>query len=502
MSGGQTGADRAGLDVARIDKCPGGRAFLIPNMPAPGCISSSMNPPSNHLSPWILPGLLWVIFSSGCMLPPKQDHAFIAYWPPPKDSQKLKLAIKDNIDMKGVVTTAGSEYLAKTRPPATRDAACLAIARQRQVDIVGKTNLPEFAIAPSGINDHFGTPKNPFNRWQKLIPGGSSSGSAYAVATGKADVAFGTDTAGSVRVPAACCGVCGLKTTFGLVPIAGAFPVEPQHLDTIGPLARKIAGVAQGMDLLQDGFAARYASAVAARPSASAIKIGRLTLRGTDRRIDQAVDDALARAGFKVVPLGDAFRVKWEQAHSDGTAVAAAGAWISDGKYAGKLGVSARTKSILAVGAVAYSTQYRAALARRAEWQRTLRAVFKKVDFIALPTLQDLPPRLPPSLKVDLLKAQAEFSNVQDTTVLDLSDPRQFLSAIPATGLRLFGIDLLEADMLKVQNTVAVNFAGNPALAIPIPLAHGRIPTSLQLIGPPLSEAALLATGRLVEAKH
>jgi Asp-tRNA(Asn)/Glu-tRNA(Gln) amidotransferase A subunit family amidase len=461
-----------------------------------------------RLTRWIIPGLILMLSSGGCEVLPglsphaPRDHTFIDYWPPPKGSHQLKLALKDNIDMKGVVTTAGSEYLAKNSPPAARDAACLAIARKRNVWIVGKVNLSEFAVAPSGINDYFGTPRNPFSGWRKLIPGGSSCGSAFAVATKKADVAFGTDTAGSVRVPAACCGVVGLKPTFGLLSTEGLFPVEPKHLDTVGPLARDIAGAAQGMDLLQNGFAARYAAAVAAKPSGQSIKVGRLTLRGTDRMIDRAVDDALKRAGFKVVPLDDAFRAKWEQAHRDGTAVAASGAWISDGKYVGKLGVSTRTKSIIAVGAAAYRTQYRSALARQAAWQRALRDVFRQVDFIALPTMQTLPPKFPPTLKVDLLKAQAEFTNLQNTGVVNLANPLQVITAIPATGLRLLGIDLLEADMLNLQNTAAVNFAGNPALALPIPLHHGSIPvTSLQLIGRPFSEAELLAAGRLIEAK-
>jgi amidase len=369
-----------------------------------------MRQPPSFINCRMIPGLLLVLFSSGCSQLSTRDHAFITYFPPPENSTKLKLALKDNIDMQGVVTTVGSEYLSKTNRPAARDAACLAIARQRGVDIVGKTNLPEFAIAPSGINDFFGTPKNPFSGWQKLIPGGSSSGSAYVVATKKADIAFGTDTAGSVRVPAACCGVVGLKTTFGLVSLEGLHPVEPQHLDTVGPIARDIAGAAQGMDLLQEGFAARYAAAVATTRAPQNIKIGRLTLRGTDQRIDRAVDEALTRAGFQVIPLGNAFRAKWEQAQKDGNTLAASGAWMSNHKYAGKLGVTARTKSILAVGALAYTTHYQPAVARRAEWQRTLAAALEKVDFIALPTMQVLPPRIPPSLKVDLLKAKAELS--------------------------------------------------------------------------------------------
>ena len=254
---------------------------------------------------------------------------------------------------------------------------------------------------------------------------------------------------------------------------------------------------------MQNGFAARYEAAVAAKASAATIKIGRLNLSGTDRRIDQAVDEALARAQFHVVALDDTFRAKWEQAQKDGTALAAAGAWISDRKYGDKFGVSARTRSILLVGAVNYTTTYRQALARRAQWQRTLREVFKKVDFIALPTLQTLPPKIPPSLRFDLLKAQAGVSNLQNTAANIAENPAGAILSLPVTGLQLLGIDLLEAQMLSLQNTAAVNFAGNPALAIPIPVHRGSIPvTSLQLVGPLLSEAELLNAGRIIESKH
>jgi len=423
----------------------------------------------------ILVGLLLITCFGGCAILQRgsasgsRDRAFIVYWPPAKESKGLRLALKDLIDMKGVVTTAGSEYVAETSAPATSDAACLAISRARNVQIVGKTNLSEFAVAPSGINDFFGTPRSPLSKRGKLVPGGSSSGSAVAVATGKADVAFGTDTAGSVRVPAACCGIVGLKTTFGLVSLQGVFPVEPKHLDTVGPMGKDVDHVVQGMDLLQNGFAVRYRAAVAAKPLAKNIRIGRLHLRGTDPRIDQAIDDALARAQFQVIPLDQDFEEKWDQAKKDGDTVAAAGAWISDRKYFDKLiGVSARTKAIIALGEFDYTTNYRHALRRQAAWQDALRQIFKKVDFIALPTLQKLPPRIPLVGKTALLEAQ---------------------------------IALFEAEMLGLQNTVPVNFAGNPALAIPIPLNDKIVPaTSLQLVGPRLSEAGLLNAGRLIEA--
>lgn len=405
---------------------------------------------------------------SGCsffpsLQPPRLsgDRAFIAYWPPTGDTNQLRLAVKDNIDVKGVVTTAGSKRLSNNGVKAEKDAACLAIARKRNVQIVGKANLSEFAVAPSGFNEYFGTPPSPLSTTRSLLPGGSSSGSAVALTSGMADVALGTDTAGSIRVPAAWCGVVGLKTTYGLVPLDGVFPIEPKHLDTVGPMGKDIAHTVLGMDLLQDGFAALYAAAVIAKPSAEGIRVGRLMLKGTDSEIDKAVNEALTRTGFQVVTLDDAFREKWERAKKDGNTVAAAGVWISDYRFRHAWGVASRTKTTIRAGKRAYRTTYNEALARQPEWQNTLAEIFKEVDFIALPTMQTPPKLIPPNLK----------------------------------------IGLLEALMLGLQNTVPVNFAGNPALALPIPLQDGKVPvTSLQLIGPRLSEAQLLNAGRLVEA--
>jgi amidase len=388
------------------------------------------------------------------------NRAFIQYWPGELNTPALRVAIKDNIDMKGVITTAGSEIFQKTHKPAEEDATCLANLRRSNVQIVGKTNLTEFAVAPSGYNEFFGTPVNPLHRG--AVPGGSSSGNAVALANGMTDVAIGTDTAGSIRVPAACCGIVGLKTTYGLISLKGVHPVEPRHLDTVGPMARDIENTAKGMDLLQPGFASKYAAEKAARPNGQTLRVGRLKLKGTDPDIDRAIDEALAKAGFQVVQLGDDIAEKWDQAKADGNTMAAAGVWISDNKYQLALGVTTRTKAVILTGQVQYTTNYRAALKRRTAWQQTLSNVFGTVDFIALPTLQKAPPEMP---------------------LLNLR------------------IGILEALVLQMQNTVAVNFAGNPALAMPVPVQHEKVPVaSLQLIGPRLSEAALLNAGRIVEA--
>jgi len=409
--------------------------------------------------------LALLVLCSGCSFTPlinnrlPGNRAFIDYWPADANSNRLRLAVKDNIDMQGVITTAGSQFFQQTHKPAPADAPCLAIARQRNVQIVGKTNLTEFAVSPSGVNEYFGTPENPLRH--NLIPGGSSSGNAVALASGMADVAFGTDTAGSIRVPAACCGIVGLKTTHGLISIEGVYPIEPKHLDTVGPMGKDIASTVQGMDLLQTGFAGKYAAAKAAKPSGRGIRVGRLKLKGTDPDIDVAIDDALTKAGFQVVPLDDSFRDKWEHATKDGNTIASAGVWISDQRLQFSLGVTTRTKAVIRLGQINYTTTYRAAVARQTAWQQTLNNIFGNVDVIAVPTLQKMPPSLP---------------------LLNLR------------------IGILEALVLDMQNTVAVNFAGNPALAMPIPVRNERVPvTSLQLVAPRLAEAELLNVGRLVE---
>jgi len=201
-----------------------------------------------------------------------------------------RLAVKDLIDVRGIPTTAGSRAVQRTAEPAARDAACLAGARAAGARIVGKTNLHELAMLPIGTNPWFGTPVNPLDA--SLIPGGSSSGSAVAVATGEADVALGSDTGGSVRIPSACCGTAGLKTTYGRVPVDGVWPLAPS-LDTVGPMAETVGGLVTGMRLLEPGFTP------AAAPART---VGRLRTSARPD-IEQAIDQALKAAEFEVITL-------------------------------------------------------------------------------------------------------------------------------------------------------------------------------------------------------
>ena len=146
--------------------------------------------------------------------------------------------IKDLFDVKGEVTRAGSKVLAEEGKPAAADAPVVTRLRQAGAVIVAKTNMSEFAFSGVGANPHFGTPGNPFDRAR--VPGGSTSGGAVAVADGMCEIAIGSDTGGSTRIPAALCGIVGWKPSRQRVPTEGAFPLS-QTLDSIGPLAKSVA---------------------------------------------------------------------------------------------------------------------------------------------------------------------------------------------------------------------------------------------------------------------
>ena len=199
------------------------------------------------------------------------------------------VSIKDLFDVAGEPTRAGSKILAEEAAPAAADATIVQRLRAAGAVIVAKTNMTEFAFSGIGTNPHFGTPGNPRDRAR--VPGGSSAGAPVTVADGMCDIAIGTDTGGSVRIPAALCGLVGFKPSKQRVPTDGAFPLSAT-LDSIGPIGRSVAecaaadavmageeilplepvalaglrfGVAEGLplDRLDDTVAAAFAAAVA-----------------------------------------------------------------------------------------------------------------------------------------------------------------------------------------------------------------------------------------------
>jgi amidase len=350
-----------------------------------------------------------------------------------------RLAVKDLIDVRGVPTTAGCKAVADTAQPAVADAACLAGAHAAGAEIVGKANLHELAFGASGVNEWFGTPVNPLDRG--LVPGGSSSGSAVAVAEGAADIGYGTDTGGSVRIPAAFCGLAGLKTTFGRISVDGVWPLAPS-LDTVGPIAADVAGLVSAMTLLEPGFTVDVGPA---------IRIGRLRPQSneTDPRVDAALDAALRASEVELVELGE---VDWADAlmHtylllcSEAAAVDAAVMTSPDA-------ISKQVRDLLELGAAVTADQLHQARTFQRRWQAVFAGFFRQVDAIALPTVPFFPP------------------------------------------------PLTEADQHDyTQLTAPMNLAGLPALALPVPSGH-HLPASLQLVGPAGGEELLLATGLVLE---
>jgi len=356
-----------------------------------------------------------------------------------------RLAVKDLIDVQGIPTTAGSRAVEQAAKPAARDAACLAGARAAGARIVGKTNLHELAMLPIGTNPWFGTPVNPLDA--SLIPGGSSSGSAVAVATGEAEVALGSDTGGSVRIPSACCGTAGLKTTYGRVPTEGVWPLAPS-LDTIGPMAADVGGLITGMKLLEPGFT------VAGTPART---IGRLRTSGRPD-IEDAVDRALKTAGFEVVTLDwDGF----EAGTSIFTTIFLTEAWETGHALAAAHpdAVGQDIAQLLAMNDL-FQPGLAGARGQLGRWRQSLLDLFAQVELLALPTMPVFPPRL---------------GDLTPDSLVDI--------VIQVT-----------------QYTGLFNTAGVPCTAQPVPAAGARIPASLQLVGPPGGEELLLATALRVEA--
>ncbi len=356
----------------------------------------------------------------------------------------LRLAVKDLIDVQGVPTTAGSAVVGERAIPAMADALCLAGARAAGAVIVGKANLNELAYGASGLNEHFGTPVNPLD--PDLLPGGSSSGSAVAVGAGDADVAYGSDTGGSIRVPAAYCGVAGLKTTHGRVPLGGVWPLSPS-LDTVGPMARDVAGLAAGMALLEPGFAVTGGPAVA---------LGRVRVTGeeADPVIEAALDEALARSEIGVTPLDlDGWAGALEAVYTImGLEAVESNAGLMNDPVS-RAGLGSAVRERLALGTQITVDEADRAREFQQEWKALFERLFQTAQLLVLPTVPFFAPPVSNGGKE------------------------------PHTRL-----------------TAPVNLAGLPALALPVPAPGSVLPASLQLIGPPGSEELILATGAVLEA--
>ena len=350
-----------------------------------------------------------------------------------------RVAIKDCLDIAGYRTTCGSRAFADA-PLAERNAAVVEALLNAGCKIVGKTNMHELAYGVTGINAWLGTPTNPAE--PDRVPGGSSSGSAAAVAAGLVDFAIGTDTGGSIRVPATCCAVVGFKPSFDRVSREGAHPAS-STLDCVGPFAPSVAVIEQAMAAMDTSFEAQA-------PHESPV-LGVVAVEA-DEDINAAMVEALGRTGYAVVPVQlpsfvDAFKA--------GVTIMAAEMAPLFGHLCGTglLGpdVDARLQ---AAGKVTADDVAEAELVRQ-RFTDEVDALLGKFDALVLPAMPSVPPLI------------TEAGDAPKT--------------------------------LRMTNLVRpFNLSGHPVLSLPLETAAG-LPAGLQVVGLRGKDAQVCAVGAALE---
>jgi amidase len=361
------------------------------------------------------------------------------------DANAPTIAIKDSIDVAGYATTAASRALADALLAPEH-----AEVVQRLLDagwrIAGKTNMHELAFGMTGINDFSGTPVNPQDAAR--IPGGSSSGSASAVGQTLVDAALGTDTGGSVRGPAACCGVIGLKPTFGRVSRHGVAP-RVTTLDCVGPFAREMDTLIRVMTAIDPSFRADEA-----RRDVAQWRIGVVSVDADDE-IAKAVADAVGKAGLathaiELVSLKDAFTAGLAVINAETSR--AFGHLVGSGKLGAD--IDARLRAAAATSAADLDAAERVRRAFTDEVDRAL----DQVDVLVLPTL--------PSLPITLEAARAGTSVIAMSSLI-----RPF------------------------------NLSGHPALTLPVALERSTLKAGLQIIGRKNDDETVCALAAQIEAR-
>lgn len=346
------------------------------------------------------------------------------------------VAVKDTIDIVGTPTRAGSRAL-QNAPAATGNAVVIDSILAAGCRIIGKTVLHEFAYGMTGLNDWAGTPINP--HFPDLIPGGSSSGSASSVASGQADFAIGTDTGGSIRLPAACCGIWGFKPTYGRISRVGVMPAV-SSLDCVGPMAADLARLETGMAAMDPSFTA---PAELAAPVLGVVPVA------ADPAIADGVARALALAGLALRPrhLDDL-----DAAFQAGMTIINAETWAACGAYLASGLVGTDVAARLARAEATSAADIAAAEAIRTRFTAAVDQALEDVDALVLPTLPSFPMRL--------------------------------------ADARAGKIDLQLSYLVR-----PFNLSGHPSLTLPLPAVDHR-PVGLQLIGRKGKDERLFAIAR------
>ncbi|MBS0243098.1 MAG: amidase [Proteobacteria bacterium] len=371
----------------------------------------------------------------------------------------IPIAIKDLADIAGQVTTAGSKALAD-RAPANADAPVVARLRAAGLVIIGRANMTEFAYSGIGANPHYGTPAAPWDRANRHVPGGSSSGSAAAVAYGMAYGALGTDTGGSCRIPAAYCGVAGFKPTARRVPTGHVVPLSTS-LDSIGP----IANTAECCALLD----AVMAGEPVATPAPVALDGLRLfvpenvVLDGLDKEVAadfEATLSRLSKAGARITRGHFApFDLIPPTLAKGGLSASESYHWHQELIGRSERLYDPRVASRIKMGATQSAADYIALLEARKRAMAAYIAAMTECDAILSPTTRILPPR------------EADLGNDENYARLN---------------------------MASLRNTLMINVLDGCSIAVPL-RAPGEPPTSLMLSGAPMSDRRLLAIAASVE---
>jgi aspartyl-tRNA(Asn)/glutamyl-tRNA(Gln) amidotransferase subunit A len=380
----------------------------------------------------------------------------------------VPISLKDNIWTRGIPTTAGSKILANFVP--NDDSEIAKRLAQAGAILIGKTNLHEFAYGTTSQNPLFGPVRNPWNR--ERIPGGSSGGSAAAVAAGMCFASVGTDTGGSIRIPSALCGVVGFKPTFGLVSMGGVVPLA-ETLDHAGPIARSVRDASIMLETIAGGH-----PKTAPRPGSR--KLGRFRMKGVRLgwpehyffdRVDSQVRELVERAAAVFRSLGARVQeIRMPQladallpATNDIALAQATNYHMSQNYFpdcAADYGEDVRHR--LEAGAKVLAVDYLRGLAKKSEAVREFEMAFERVDAVIAPTTPIAAPRLG--------QQEVDIDGAQET---------------------------VRSALVRLNRPA--NFTGDPAISVPCGFTREGLPVGMQLIARHWSEPRLQAIAAAYE---
>lgn len=303
------------------------------------------------------------------------------------------VSIKDLFDVAGEVTRAGSKVLAEEGKPAASDAVVVRRLRAGGAVIVAKTNMSEFAFTAIGTNPHFGTPGNPADR--SRVPGGSSSGAAVAVADGMCEIAIGSDTGGSVRMPAALCGIVGFKPSRQRVSTEGAFPLS-YSLDSIGPLARSVADCAKADAVLAgDDFSPLTPATLAGLRVGIAEGPPLENLDDTVATAFAAAIDQLERAGVRLMREKLALLDGMAAVDAKGGIIGAEASAVHRERIARRGGdIDGNVRARIERGGAISAADYINMMRERDRLVRAMAATLEPLDVLAMPTIPIVAPTI------------------------------------------------------------------------------------------------------------